>query len=230
MNFAIVIAGASGGGKTSVAKRLISNNSELYSLSRSATSRPMREDDKGKNEYLFCSKEEFLYKIDCGDMVEYTEYGGNHYGTPKSELERIISEGKNPVLVLDMNGVRAFKSAKLDFPVYTFYVYEHINVIEQRLYDRDLKENPTVETFLSFQKRKNANIADYINAPEYSESIDAYIKNSELDSCVAGLEYCLGFFTGNSRNKDKPEGVAITGEEKARLAAELCEQGRSKLG
>ena len=229
MNFAIVIAGASGSGKTSVAKALIAKAPALYSLSRSATSRPVRESDIGKDEYLFCTREEFLAKIDSGDMVEFTEYSGNLYGTPASELERIINDGKNPVLVLDMNGVRAFKSAKLDFPVYTVYVWEHINVIEQRLYDRDLKENPTVEAFLSFQKRKNANIEDYIKAPEYSESLDAYVKNSRLEECVNGLEYCLEILSGSAESGNHPDSVALTDEEKLQLSSELSEQGRAKL-
>ena len=230
MGFAVVIAGASGSGKTSVAKGLIANHPDLYSLSRSATSRPVREDDEGKNEYIFSSREEFISKIDSGDVVEYTEYSGNLYGTPRSELERIIEEGKNPVLVLDMNGVKSFKAADLAFPVYTFYVYEHINVIEQRLYDRDLKDNPTLEAFLSFQKRKNVNIEDYLKASEYSGCIDAYIRNSDLDSCISALEYCLEIFEGCEISKDKPEGIAVSEEEKQNLASELENQARMKLG
>ena len=229
MAFAVVIAGASGSGKTSVAKGVISKHPELYSLSRSATSRQSREDDVGKNEYLFCTEAEFLSKIESGDMVEYTNYGGNYYGTPKSELEEIISGGKNPVLVLDMNGVQAFKTAKLPFPVYTFYVYEDINVIEQRLYDRDLKNAPTIDAFLSFTKRKNTNIEDYIKAPEYSLFIDAYVKNSDLDSCISDLEYALSSFLGETLSEEKPSTLAITDDEKKLLAENLRGQALVKL-
>ena len=106
-----------------VSKGLIARHADLYSLSRSATSRPVREDDIGKDEYIFCTKEEFIEKINSGDMVESTVYGENMYGTPRSELDRILTEGKLPVLVLDLNGVKAFREADLPYPVYIFYVY-----------------------------------------------------------------------------------------------------------
>lgn len=229
MGCAIVIAGASGSGKTSVAKGLIKRAPELYSLSRSATSRPMRDDDKGKNEYLFCSKEQFLSMIAEGDMIESTEYGGNYYGTPSSEFERIISEGKNAVLVLDMNGVQSFKSASLPFPVYTFYVYEHINEIERRLYERDLKVGGSLDALLSFCKRKEANIRDYLKAAEYSVYIDAYILNSDLDACIDSLEYCLRLFEGDSGEGNRPSGIALAPEEKRALVKELSRQAEAKL-
>ena len=227
--YAVIIAGASGSGKTSVAKSLIARHPERYSLSRSATSRPEREDDAGKNEYIFCTREEFTAKINSGDMLESTVYGENMYGTPRSELDRIMSEGKLPVLVLDLNGVRSFREADLPYPVYVFYVYENINVIEQRLYDRDLKNTQTLEALLSFQRRKQANISDYLNAPEYVELFDAYIRNGSLESCALALEECIGAFTSGAEAVGA-ENAAVTYEERLAVANELCSQAREKLG
>lgn len=228
MGYAVVIAGASGSGKSTVANMLVSAYPHKYSLSRSATTRPKREDDFGKDEYIFCSKEQFLAKIEAGDMIESTEYSGNMYGTPKSELERIINEGRCPVLVLDINGVKAFYKSEIPYRVYIFYLYEHINVIEQRLYDRYLKNNKSLNAFLSFQKRKQANIMDYMAASDYIGLFDAYIENSELDKCLCSLEYCLRKFEGEV-SSDMPKGVAISTEEKKSLAESLSEQARVKV-
>ncbi len=228
MGYAIVIAGASGSGKTSLANLLIASRPDKYSLSRSATSRPKRADDVGKDEYIFTDRADFLARVELGDMLEHTEYGGNFYGTPKSELERILAEGRCPVLVLDMNGVRAFSEAKLPYPVYIFYLYEDINVVEQRLYDRDLKDNQSLEAFLAFQKRKQANIADYLAAPEYARYISAYIPNETLDTCAEALGKCIMLFEGE-KNTVVPSGVAVTAEEKTVLAARLADSARAKL-
>ena len=227
MKCAIIISGISGSGKSTVATKLIEKRPEGYSLSRSATSRARRAADEGKDEYLFISREEFLSRINSGDMAEHTEYSGNLYSTPKSELERIVSEGKCPVLVLDFNGVKSLKATDLPFPVYAFYVYEHINVIEQRLYDRDLRVNPSVDALLTFQKRKQANICDYLDAPARVGLYDAYIENSSLDSCVSAVEYCLSALSG-SVGGDAPAGVALSAADKAAVADSLAAQAAEK--
>lgn len=227
MKCAIIISGISGSGKSSVAYKLIEKHPDLYSLSRSATSRARRENDKGKDEYLFMSREEFQTLIENKDMVESTEYSGNLYGTPKSELERIIFEGKCPVLVLEFNGVKSFKTANLPFPVFSFYVYENINVIEQRLYDRDLKNNPTEENLVTFRKRKQDNINDYLDAPMRVGYYDAYIKNSSLDACVSAIEYCLAALSGRERG-DAPFEAALAETEKKAVADSLANQAREK--
>ena len=94
MSCAIVIAGASGVGKTTVANLILEKCD--FSLVRSATTRPPREDGN-YDEYLYLTREEFLSRVENGEMLEFTEYGDRLYGTPKSEIERIVSEGKIPL-------------------------------------------------------------------------------------------------------------------------------------
>ena len=97
----VIIAGPSGGGKTTIAQRICKNN-EIFEMSRSVTSREPRGDGK-EYEYIYVTRDEFERRQHLGDMIEFTEYAGTLYGTAKSELERISALSKNPVLVLDYN-------------------------------------------------------------------------------------------------------------------------------
>lgn len=79
----IVISGPSGCGKDTVVKELMKNNNNLW-LSISCTSRQPREKEINGKDYFFLTKEEFEAKIKTNDLLEYAEYAGNYYGTPKS--------------------------------------------------------------------------------------------------------------------------------------------------
>ena len=88
---------------------------------------------------IYCSKEEFEGYIKDGEMLEYTEYGGNYYGTPASEIERIFGDGKTPFLILDINGVISFKEMKDRFPSFSVYLTAPLPVLEERLYAFSIK-------------------------------------------------------------------------------------------
>jgi guanylate kinase len=133
-------------------------------------------------------RESFEALIEKGDMLEYTEYNGNLYGTPRQQIEKIAASGKNPLLILDLNGIKSLKTKELGVKVVSVYIYEDINVIEQRLYDRYLKDKPTAEKLSSFVKRKNQNISDYVNLAQYAEYFDFFLKNEELDKAVSELK------------------------------------------
>ena len=90
--YAVIIAGPSGVGKTTVADALIERLGNLE-MSRSATTRAKRGDGRD-DEYIYLTVDEFKSAIAAGDMAEHAEYGGNLYGTRKSELARIHKEGK----------------------------------------------------------------------------------------------------------------------------------------
>ncbi len=180
--YAIIIAGPSGAGKTTVADGLI----ELFGtleMSRSATTRAKRGDGRD-DEYIYLDKTEFLDSISNGDMLEYTEYGENYYGTRKSEFERIWGMNKNPILVLDYNGVASLKS-RLDIPVLAVYVYTSLAEAERRLRKRDLLSTPNEKQTETLLKRLKANNADYMKLCEMSDLFDLYVENKDVSSCVS---------------------------------------------
>ncbi|MBQ7333510.1 MAG: guanylate kinase, partial [Clostridia bacterium] len=105
MRSIVILAGASGVGKTSVAAEILSRNDE-YRLIRSATTRAPR-GDSHDGEYIYVSEEEFKELIFRGELLEYMNYGGNFYGTPVSEINLAFSLGKTPLLILDIEGVKS---------------------------------------------------------------------------------------------------------------------------
>ena len=99
----IVISGFSGAGKGTLVKRL-TEKYDSFALSISATTRSPRINEKDGVHYFFKSKEEFENMITRGELFEYAEYQGNYYGTPKAYVERMLDEGKNVILEIDVQG------------------------------------------------------------------------------------------------------------------------------
>ncbi len=181
----LVLAGASGVGKTTLAMKLL--NADLrFSYVRSITTRKARKDEFD-SEYIYVTKDEFKNKIEQNEILEYMEYGDNLYGTPVSEIERIFDDGKIPLLILDLNGIVSLKTQKHSFEVFAFYIYDELKNIEKRLYERELSKNPTVDKLEVFLRRKEANKKDYRNLPSFSENFDAFIKNEDLNTALRDI-------------------------------------------
>ena len=105
----LVVSGASGTGKGTVNRLLLKMYPEEFAFSVSATTRKPRKNEKDGDDYAFITREEFERKIRDGEMLEYTEYCGNYYGTPKSELDK-LDGGKNLILELEIDGAKNVKS------------------------------------------------------------------------------------------------------------------------
>lgn len=105
----IVISGPSGAGKGTVCKSIIQKNNLWISVS--ATTRSPRSDEVEGENYYFLTKEKFLEKIECEDFLEYAEVYGNFYGTPKSEVLKILESGRNVLLEIDIQGALKVKIA-----------------------------------------------------------------------------------------------------------------------
>ena len=98
----IVISGPAGSGKGTVNARLL--QSEDYAYSVSATTRAPREGEVNGVNYHFISTWEFERRIHDGEMLEYTNYCGNYYGTPLKEAEAVLEAGKNLILEIEVEG------------------------------------------------------------------------------------------------------------------------------
>ena len=103
----IVISGPAGSGKGTVCSHLLKTGDFAFSVS--ATTRAPRPGEQNGINYHFISKEEFITRINDGDMLEYTEYCGNFYGTPKKEAEAVLDSGKNLILEIEVEGARNVK-------------------------------------------------------------------------------------------------------------------------
>ncbi len=177
----LIIAGPSAVGKTTVADILVARGG--FSYVRSVTTRARRGDGRD-DEYLYVSREEFLEYIEKGRVLEHTEFGGNFYGTPASEIERIHGEGKTPVLVLDINGVKSIKRLARDFRAYGVYVYDELDKIEKRLLERD-GNNLTEDKLKAIEFRKRRNVDEFLSLEkENFDTFDAIVENDTPDSCA----------------------------------------------
>ncbi len=103
----IVISGPAGSGKGTVNAHLLRTGDFAYSVS--ATTRAPRPGEVDGVNYYFVSKDDFENRIADGRMLEYTEYCGNYYGTPKEEALRVIEGGKNLILEIEVEGAMNIK-------------------------------------------------------------------------------------------------------------------------
>jgi guanylate kinase len=197
----LILAGASAVGKTTVGTLLV--ESGKFELVRSATTREKRDDAFG-SEYIYLTRDEFLKLVSDGGVLEHTEYAGNLYGTPRSEIERISGEGKTPLLILDLNGVKSLSAAEGIDPC-SLYLYDHLNIMEKRLYDRYLGTSPTVDGLKKFQSRKEQNIADYLEMEKLAPCFYSFVKgrNSAEETASAVREIYSAFCRGVPSRKDE---------------------------
>ena len=103
----IVISGPAGSGKGTVNAHLLATGDFVYSIS--ATTRAPRPGETDGVNYYFVTREEFEKRIHNGGMLEYTEYCGNYYGTPKKEALEVIESGKNLILEIEVEGAMNIK-------------------------------------------------------------------------------------------------------------------------
>src|SRR5436190_21855454 len=134
---ALIFSAPSGSGKTTIVQHLLSQNSDLgFSISASTRDRRGRTETDGVD-YHFLSPEEFKAKIDNDEFVEWEEvYAGNFYGTLKSEIERIWSEGKNVIFDVDVKGGIALKKYFGDKALSVFVKVPSLEALKQRLNER----------------------------------------------------------------------------------------------
>ena len=105
----IVISAPSGAGKGTIIKKLLENNSKDRWLSVSATSRKPRTGEKEGVNYYFITEDEFKNKIKEEYFLEYTNYAGNYYGTPKKYIKEKLDKGKDVILIIEIEGASNIK-------------------------------------------------------------------------------------------------------------------------
>jgi len=137
----IVISGPSGVGKSTVRKALFSfpNSKMIYSISM--TTRAPREGEVNGVDYYFVSKEEFEQRIKEDRFLEWAEFVGNYYGTPKDMVEAQLELGKEVILEIEVQGALQVRQ-KIKDAVFIFLVPPSKKVLLERLRERksDTKE------------------------------------------------------------------------------------------
>lgn len=145
--FLVVISGPSGGGKGTVVRRVREMMPEI-ALSVSATTRQPRVGEVDGREYYFIDRDAFEEMVAREEMLEYTCYCGNYYGTPKKEAQRITSSGKNMILEIEVEGAAQVKKMYPD-AVSIMLIPPTIEEMRQRLLGRGTESIDTVEKRLA---------------------------------------------------------------------------------
>jgi guanylate kinase len=169
----IVLSGFSGTGKGTVMQRLLEKYPEEYALSISATTRKPREGETDGVSYFFHTKEEFEEMIAKGELLEYAQYVGNYYGTPRNYVEEQLRQGKNVFLEIEMLGALKIKE-KFPDTLLLFLVPPSIEILYDRLAGRGTESEEIIKDRIARAKEECKVI------PEY----DYLIVNDELETCV----------------------------------------------
>ncbi len=168
----IVVSGFSGAGKGTAMKRLMEKYN-TYALSISATTRKPREGEVDGREYFFKTVEEFEQMIANDQLVEYAQYVGNYYGTPRQYVEEQLKAGKNVILEIEIQGALKIKE-KFPDSVLMFIVPPSAKVLHDRLVGRGTESLDVIEARLS-------------RAVEEAQGVEAYdyvVVNDDLEVCV----------------------------------------------
>ena len=104
----LVVSGPAGSGKGTVNAILLERDDFAFSVS--ATTRAPRPGEIDGVNYHYITRESFLQRIESGDMLEYTEYCGNFYGTPLKEARDVLDSGKNLILEIEVEGAQNVKA------------------------------------------------------------------------------------------------------------------------
>lgn len=102
----VIISGPSGVGKGTVRRKVMEDNSLNLVFSVSMTTRKSRDRETNGVEYFFVSNEEFDRNIKENNLLEWAEFVGNRYGTPRNYVERLREEGKNVILEIEVEGAK----------------------------------------------------------------------------------------------------------------------------
>jgi guanylate kinase len=189
MPFPIILSSPSGGGKTTIAYKLLAMRQDVgYSVS--CTTRPPREGEVDGRDYHFLSLESFKRGRVAHDFAESAEVHGHLYGTLRTEVDRVLSSGRHVIMDIDVQGAKQFARAFPD-SVLIFILPPSVEVLVERLKARGTEDTKSL-------------IRRFKSAKAELKAVDLYqyvIVNDEIDSAVAAVSSIIDA-EGFKRSRD----------------------------
>lgn len=176
----IVLSSPSGCGKTTVYRRLLAEVPGLaYSVS--VTTRPMRPGEVNGRDYVFVTPAEFRRMIRRGELLEWEKVYGRYYGTRKDVVERILAEGRDCLMDLDVKGGSKLKRRRPQ-TLAIFLLPPSFAELRRRL------ERRGTDSAAEIERRYRAAVRELQYCPDY----DYLVVNDDLDETVERLKTLIG--------------------------------------
>ena len=175
-----VITGPSGVGKGTLVKRLLERNPNIW-LSVSATTRSPREGEQDGLSYFFQSRERFDALVSDGGLLEWAEFAGNCYGTPRAPVEEQLSTGRPVLLEIELEGARQVRRSFPD-AVQIFLAPPSFEELERRIRGRGTDPEEAILRRLARAQEELKSKAEF----------DAVVVNDDLDQAMLRLEQLMG--------------------------------------
>lgn len=172
----IVFTGPSGVGKGTLLRSL-RNRYPSLKLSVSATTRSPRPGEVDGKDYFFVSRDEFQRMIDRGELLEWAEFAGNCYGTPKTAVAKDIEAGQWIILEIELEGARQVRETFPD-ALQLFVLPPSIEELENRIRQRGTEADEAIE------RRLQRALVEIAAASEF----DQQIVNDDLEIALQQLE------------------------------------------
>lgn len=179
-----VVSGPSGSGKDTVLKGLFAENPDIL-FSISSITRAMRPGEREGEKYNFISREHFEEMIKNDLLLEHNVFVGNYYGTPRIPVEKAVSEGRDIIIEVDVNGAAQIRK-KLPEAVTVFIMPPSFEELKRRLVGRGTESEELIEKRLrsALNEIRRAEEYDYIivndDAAAASQSLMSVIKACRL--------------------------------------------------
>lgn len=174
----VVISGPAGAGKGTVVTELVKD--ENVEVSISATTREPRGQEQNGVEYHFLSREKFKEMIDNDGFLEYAQYCGNYYGSPKKQATEWREQGKDVILEIEVQGCEKIKKQNPDC-ISIFIMPPSLEVLEHRLRKRATDSEESILNRLA-RAREEIRLA---------ENYDYIVVNGPIEECVADVKSIL---------------------------------------
>ncbi len=171
----VIVSGFSGAGKGTVMKGLMEKYDD-YALSISATTRKPREGEVHGVHYFYKTVEEFEKMIEQNELIEYAQYVGNYYGTPREYVENQLNAGKNVILEIELQGAMKVKEQIKDV-VLIFITPPNAAELKARLVGRGTEDMDTI----------NARLSRAVEESVFMDRYDYLLINDKLDVCIDEL-------------------------------------------
>jgi guanylate kinase len=162
----IIISAPSGGGKTTLCEQVLESDVRVV-RAITCTTRAPRDGEREGIDYFFLDVESFRRRIESGDFLEHANVHGNHYGTLKAEVLGKLSQGKDVLLSVDVQGAAAIRARAQSDPrlqqalLTVFITPRSLKILEERLRKRGKDSPAVIETRLGVARQEIAQWSKY---------------------------------------------------------------------